>query len=158
MVYCHKSSNQLPSSTDNAMYKTTGLDYSEYSHYFTALFTVHRGLFPRVFIERVSLATRSASRIFPRERLFGFRYRVFGRHLDAGMGVEPHSLWVMGPVCFQLHYPAILNGVFYLFRKNGYPLPIRKEEKNYNIWWQKVVSIHSNRRYELQCYANSFAI
>ena len=25
------------------MSRTTGLDYSEYSHYFTALFNVHRG-------------------------------------------------------------------------------------------------------------------
>ena len=48
-------------------------------------------------------------RIFPRERLFGFRYRVFGRHLVAQPGFEPGSRG-HEPRMLPLHYSAILQG------------------------------------------------
>lgn len=53
-------------------------------------------------------------RIFPRERLFGFRYRVFGRHLVAQPGFEPGSRG-HEPRMLPLHYSAILQGRFVAF-------------------------------------------
>ncbi len=47
-------------------------------------------------------------RIFPRERLFGFRYRVFGRHLDAAVGLEPR-LEGMNLVSYLLLHHCDIN-------------------------------------------------